>query len=259
MISIITVNYQNLNTLEKLWESLERNEIQDFEWIIIDNNSEGNEGKILKEFFQDEPRVFVITLNENVGFGEACNQGVFFSKGEFLAFINPDIELTQYCLKTLLETLEDSSHGGGIIVPQLVNTYQAAQENCRKFPTILELFGRRLKKQTVQAISTENSTLVPVDWAQGSFLFMRKTLFAELGGFDSRFFLFMEDTDLCRRCWEAGWRIFLLPSARAVHGTKRLSGGHLFQAIFKKTFWIHVSSAIKYFHKYKGKKPPKVF
>ncbi len=259
MISIITVNYQNLDTIEKLWESLKNNEIQDFEWIIVDNNSPDKEGEILKEYFKDEPKVFIITLNENIGFGEACNQGASFSKGKFLAFINPDIELTKNCLKKLLKTLEDSSHGGGIIAPQLVNSYQSIQENYRKFPTILELFGRRLKKQTIQTLNLDNGFLIPIDWVQGSFLFMRKSLFNELNGFDSRFFLFMEDTDLCRRCWELGWRVFLLSNARAIHGTKRLSGGHLFQAIFKKTFWIHVSSAVKYFLKYKGKKIPKVF
>ncbi len=259
MISIVTVNYQNLSTLETLWNSLQRNEIQDFEWIIVDNNSPTGDAEILQDYFKDEPKVFVITLNENVGFGEACNLGADFSKGEFLVFINPDIELTQYCLKTLLTTIEDSSHGGAIVVPQLVNKYQTAQENCRKFPTMLELFGRRLKNKTAEAINTDSATMVPVDWAQGSFLFMKKSFFMDLGGFDSRFFLFMEDTDLCRRCWESGWRIFLVSSARAIHGTKRLSGGHIFKAIFKKTFWIHVNSAIKYFQKYRGKKTPKVF
>lgn len=259
MFSIITVNYQNISVLEPLWESLKRNKFQEFEWIIIDNNSPGDDGTLLKDFFKDEPNVFIITLKENRGFGEACNEGALFAKGELLAFINPDIILTQTCLGKLFLTMQDASHGAGIIVPQLVNTYQAPQENCRKFPTIWELFGRRLKRQTAKFKANADGGMVPVDWAQGSFLVMRKAFFQELGGFDPRFFLFMEDTDLCRRCWEAGWRIFLIPTASAIHGTKRLSGGHIFTAIFKKTFWIHFSSMIKYFQKYRGKKTPNVF
>jgi GT2 family glycosyltransferase len=99
----------------------------------------------------------------------------------------------------------------------------------------------------------------PVDWVQGSFMALKKETFTEiLNGFDPRFFLFLEDTDLCRRLWEKKLRVLLIPSATAVHSEHRLSGGNLWQAWRKKTFWIHLSSALKYFWKYKGQKTPKI-
>jgi GT2 family glycosyltransferase len=80
---------------------------------------------------------------------------------------------------------------------------------------------------------------------------MRKDLFEKLGGFDERFFLFFEDTDLCRRIKNAGFEVWYCPDSVFTHTKKRLSesdwpGGWL----FKKAFWIHVWSALKYFRKY---------
>jgi GT2 family glycosyltransferase len=80
-----------------------------------------------------------------------------------------------------------------------------------------------------------------------------------LNGFDDRFFLFLEDTDLCRRTWDAGYRVLQVPTVNAFHEQKRLSGEGLFASMRKKTFWIHVLSVLKYFWKWKGVKKPKVF
>ena len=89
---------------------------------------------------------------------------------------------------------------------------------------------------------------------------MRKSFFEQdLMGFDDRFFLFFEDMDLCRRCWELRKRVVKVKSAEAFHGSDRLSGGGFFTAIRKRTFWIHLQSALKYFWKYKFRGKPEVY
>ena len=80
--------------------------------------------------------------------------------------------------------------------------------------------------------------------------FLEKKLFERLNGFDKRFFLFFEDTDFCRRLKKIGGQILVVPSAIAYHDPNRLSGGNILKAIFRKTFWIHIHSAIKYFAKW---------
>ena len=72
----------------------------------------------------------------------------------------------------------------------------------------------------------------------------------ELDGFDSRFFLFLEDTDLCRRCWEKGKKVRFYPEVTARDGKQRLSGSGFLHMFTKKTGRIHIVSAVKYFMKW---------
>ncbi len=255
MITIITVNYRNFNALKQCWKSLKKQNFKDFEWIIVDNNSPREESKVLEAYFKNEAGVFIIPLNKNIGFGGASNQGALFAKGEILAFMNPDIEIKDNCFSSLITTLKTKKNIG-IVVPKLLGKNGDYLGNGRQFPTVLELFGRRLvlnpETQTI-----ERKKAFPIDWAQGSFLVMKKSFFKKLGGFDPNFFLFMEDTDLCRQCWRQHKSVMLDPKATALHGEQRLSGGHVLTAIFKKTFWIHLVSMVKYFQKYKGKSNPR--
>ena len=81
---------------------------------------------------------------------------------------------------------------------------------------------------------------------------IKRELFEQLGGFDERFFLFFEDTDLCRRCRNMGKKVVYLPSVTVLDKKNRLSGESFWDLMFKKTGRIHVSSALKYFWKWKG-------
>lgn len=260
MLSIITVNYSNRKSIEALWESLKAQSFQDFEWIIVDNNSPRGEGSHLEAYFESDEKVHVIPLTRNIGFGGANDEGVKFAHGEVLALVNPDIKVHEDCFSILLDTLRDPKNQAGIVSPRLLDENGKSQESARRFPTFWELFGRRMKVANVEDSLAERETLKPVDWLQGSFLVMERDFFVnKLTGFDHRFFLFLEDTDLCRRTWEAGARVLFQPQALADHGSERLSGGSIFTAVFKSTFWIHVVSTFKYFWKYRGKSKPEIF
>ena len=81
---------------------------------------------------------------------------------------------------------------------------------------------------------------------------VRKTDFEDIGGFDERFFLFFEDTDLCRRVRQNGKSVLFAASVIARDKRKRLSGESFLDLLFKKTGRVHVSSAVKYFWKWRG-------
>lgn len=90
-----------------------------------------------------------------------------------------------------------------------------------------------------------------VDLITGAFMMMPKKIFFLVGGFDKRYFLFMEDFDLCRKVQNAGYKVVYYPEAVAVHYHKRLSEGSFFKLIFNKISWYHLASAIKYFWKWR--------
>lgn len=262
-ISVITINYGGSKNVAALWQSIQEHAADlDYEFIVVDNASPHNDASVLDEMFVGTD-VHVIKLNQNLGFGGGYGEGVKFARGEYLAIINPDIELQAGCLQALVLALKTEKKAG-LVAPRLLNPDGQAQQNARHWPTPWVMFGRRLTTKFQWAYDCEADWYtakdpVPVDWVQGSFMCLRRSNFVDdLGGFDARFFLFLEDTDLCRRLWSAGQRVLLVPSAQAVHGEHRLSGGSLWQAWRKKTFWIHLSSAMKYFWKYRGQTLPEI-
>ena len=255
-ISIVTVNFGSAQKVKALWNSLQQFlSSKEWEFIVVDNHSARNEGDELEAFLQDFNNAHVIKLAQNTGFGVGNEEGIKFAKGEIIAIVNPDIEIQAQTIDELLKVLKTEKVG--IVTPIMETHDQESLPNTWDFPSPFGLLARRLfgKKETI--VTQE---ITPVAWAQGSFLLMRKFFFLEtLKGFDHRYFLFLEDTDLCRRCWQAGYRVLQVPSAKAFHGDKRLSGKGIWQSLKMKTFWIHILSALKYFWKYRGKKRPDIF
>ncbi len=255
-ISIITVNFGSAKKVKALWNSLQQfSPSRSWEFIVVDNHSARNEGGELEAFLKDFDNAHVIKLARNTGFGVGNEEGIKFAKGDIIAIVNPDIEVQGGTFDELLQVLQEEKVG---IVTPIMQTHSGDPlPNTWDFPSPWKLLQRRLfrKKETVMV---QKNT--PVAWAQGSFLMMKKSFFADvLHGFDHRYFLFLEDTDLCRRTWEAGYRVLQVPSAKAFHGDKRLSGKGIWYSLGKKTFWIHILSALKYFWKYRGKKLPNIF
>lgn len=97
----------------------------------------------------------------------------------------------------------------------------------------------------------DKDSVQEVDLLTGAFMLMPRKVFEEVGGFDERYFLFMEDFDLCRKVWAAGYKVIYNPDFSAVHYHKRLSEGAVWQLPFKRSFWLHLSSAFKYFWKWR--------
>lgn len=262
--SIVTINYGHADKIARLWDSIQNQSPKsDYEFIVVDNASPNEDGDAVKSLLRDQEKAHVILLNKNLGFGGGYHQGIKFATGEYVGIINPDIELKAGCLEVLLETLENNNEAR-IAVPMLENPDGTIQHNARRFPSLWTMFKRRFTRKKTQNYDINpdwytSKNPVPIDWAQGSFLFMKRHFFTEeLKGFDPRFFLFLEDTDLCRRTWLLEHQVLLVPKARAIHGEERLSGDDLWKAIRKKTFWIHVASAIKYFTKYLWSKKPQI-
>jgi hypothetical protein len=95
-----------------------------------------------------------------------------------------------------------------------------------------------------------------VDWVLGAAMLVRRAAVKEVGLMDERFFMYFEDTDWCRRFWEKGWSVIYLPEATMHHYHGRLSRktGGLADLFFNKYTWIHISSAVKYFWKWRDKR-----
>lgn len=149
----------------------------------------------------------------------------------------------------------------GVLGPKLVYPDGTVQDSCRRkmsfsdlvikrtFLRKLPVLKKRVAKYTMEDF--DHKTVREVDLLVGACFMIPREVYAKVGGFDKRYFLFMEDFDLCREIAKLGKKVVYFPELEVTHNHKRLSGGSIFQLLRKKVFWIHVSSALKYFWKWR--------
>ncbi len=200
---------------------------------------------------------------KNLGYGKANNLGVKRAKGDFVIISNPDIFVKEDTMRKLVEYLEEHREIG-LIGPKLRYYNGEVQASCRRHMTFLDLvikrtflrhiprFKKRLKRYLMKDYN--HKVIQEVDLITGAYFVMRREVYEEVEGFDPRYFLFMEDYDLCLKLFQKGYKIVYFPLTEAEHYHKRLSSGSIFHLLGRKVFWIHLVSAIKYFWKWRHHK-----
>lgn len=251
-VSIIIVIHNSLGILGECLESLRRAITGlEFELLVVDNASSDEPAETIRKIF---PSAAIFRNPENIGFASGCNQGAHRATGEFLLFINPDIKIDREAIVKLCEVFEDNEKIG--LVAARCRLHDGSfHPTCRNFPTlkniifsrgsflaqILSSAGARFVTYTLPDFT--ETTIVPA--VAGTVMMIKKSTFDKLGGFDPRFFMFMEDTDLSLRAVKAGYINLFVPAAGAIHDWGKGSrAGKL------KRSWYHHRSVWKYFLKH---------
>ena len=238
----------------------------DYEVIVVSN---GNQTKFeeLQQENKNSTQIKFILNKKNLGYGQGNNRGIQQSTGEYFLILNPDIELYKGNIDLMVRYM-DKQPEIGVLAPQLIYEDGTVQDVYRRFPRLIDfiikrtflkflpLFRYRLFKYLMHDKNPE--LIEDVDWVVGACILIRRKMYEEVRGFDSRYFLFLEDTDLCRLMWEQNYRVVYFPKAKATHFQKRLSDGGIIDIFRKKTVRIHIVSAIKYFLKFMFRKVPHV-
>jgi GT2 family glycosyltransferase len=222
-LSVITVNYRGWQPLESCLNSLLSLKLEniDLEVIIVDNFS--NDGK-LDEFTEKFPDFTFIRSEGNYGFAYGNNLGVQHASGDFLLFLNPDTVISEKPLVSMLDLARQESQIS-IVSSQQVDLNGNNENPFGIFPSawtinsiikaVYSLFSnKKLSK------SCENSRLVYPDWVSGSLILMGREHFDQIGGWDEDYWLYSEDTDLCKKVKEKGGNVVLQcqPAITHQHG-----------------------------------------
>lgn len=235
-----------------------------FEVIVIDNNTRAGIAQMLHEEF---PQTQYVAMEKNCGFGSAMNMGIRHAKGKYILVFNPDIIVGAGGLETLHAFME-ANPDVGIVAPRLENPDGTLQHSCYRFYEPMTPVYRRTPlgrlrtgKEAIARFLMEDiphDTIQNVDWVMGSAMFTRRSALDDVGVFDEHIFMYLEDTDLCRRFWEKGHRVVYNPRVSMVHYHRRASGdGNLLRQLFAPMTRHHIRSAIYYFRKYAGKLNPR--
>ena len=211
LISVIVLNYNGKKYLKKCFNSLEQQTYPYCEIILIDNASTDGSVKYVKEKF---PSVKIIQNKENLGYAEANNKATEIAKGKYLFFLNNDTWIEQNTVEELVQTLGENEKIGAC-APQIRD-----YEGIRRISLGVgcDIFG--------YPSSTATGKVFYVD---GAALFIRNSIFDEIGGFDDRYFVFHEDVDLSWRLRLYGYEIATNPRAIVYH----VSGGTLVGGVIK--------------------------
>lgn len=167
----------------------------------------------------EDLQVQVIRNDRPLGFGANHNQAFALSDGEIFIVANPDLRLKDASFADLSRGLADPRVAA--CAPLVLGPDGTVQDSARRFPSLAKLARRVLLRQR-KADYPPDAT-AEVDWVAGMLVLFRGAAFRQIGGFDERYFMYLEDADICRRLHAAGWKVQYRPCATVVHDARRNS------------------------------------
>lgn len=222
-ISIITVNYKVGEKIKKCLLSIEKHfKNINYEVIIVENEVSAN----FKNQFEAHRNVTYIKSKRNIGFGAGNNLGAKIAKGEYLFFLNPDTTIEKGSIIELLKLFRDKKTG--VVAPLLLDKQKKPykkQGTLKLTPLraifslsfIYKYFPKNFIARSFWLESWNKKTVKEVDVVPGTAFVIRRNIFQKIKGFDEKFFLYFEESDLCNRVKEIGYNLYITPSLQVIH------------------------------------------
>jgi len=247
-ITCIIVSYKSLDSLKICIESIKEQKGIASEIVVVDNDSRDGTDDYLNKL--DLKRIL---LDKNRGFGAAVNLAAKKAEYKYLFILNPDTIVPQDSLKKLFQFAESGSEYG-LLAPALEYPDGKPQLSARSLPRRRDFFlgrGSPLYKLGVTGekeagyIAPDDRKPIKIPAVSATAIMVKTALFNDIGGFDERFFMYLEDIDLCRRIRERGMPVILVPEVKIKHSWRESSSKRPFF-----TSYHHHLSILKYFIKY---------
>lgn len=265
-LSIIILNYKSRGLTRQCVKGIiAANLGLEHEIIIVDNASQDSSPELFRQEFS---QVTVVEAEENRGFAAGNNIGIKKAQGRYILILNPDVAVDSGALEKLVSFM-DRSPRVGIAGPKLINPNGTIQHSCCRFhkwytPILRRSplgrlgFGQRHLGNFLMG-DFDHCADREVDWLLGACLIIRKTALEKIGLLDENYFLYMEDTDFCRRSWENGYKVNYIANVELVHYHKRESAANPgITGIFSYPTRIHIKSFAYYCKKFRGKENPRL-
>jgi N-acetylglucosaminyl-diphospho-decaprenol L-rhamnosyltransferase len=223
------------------------------EIVVVDNGS--LDGSLAALGSGDED-LRIVLAGRNFGYGTAVNRGVPETRAPYVLVVNPDVVVDPDAVD-LLATRLDAEPDAAVVGPLIRNPGGSPYPSARAFPSfsvgvghaLVGLFRpenrwtRRYREQSVLDAGEAAATR-DVDWVSGSCALVRREAFASVDGFDERYFMYVEDLDLCWRLRRAGWRVLYEPAAAVTHRQGLSTAAHPYRMLV-----AHHRSALRFARK----------
>lgn len=246
-ISGCIVSYNGAEEVIKAVTSLQQHTTDcELTLYLVDNASPDGTGEQLKQL--SAPNVQVICLPKNLGFGAGHNQVLPLLDSEYHFVLNPDIFIDNNLLPAICNWMDE--HADVVMAtPQLLFPDGRVQVLPKRKPNILGLAARQgvpgLKKfgDRYAMLDKDLSQPTPIEFCTGSFFCIRTETYRQIGGFDEKYFMYVEDADITQKARQKGL-VYYLPQFTAYHAWHRAPNKSL------KPFVQQLKSMVRYFNKW---------
>ncbi len=222
-VSAVVVHHHRPDLLADCVQSLMAGSRAPDDIVIVDNEAAVGAAPPIAA----SARVRVLSRAENPGYAASCNTGAAATTGDYVLFLNGDVLVSPDCLERCMAAI-GADPGVGVVTCQLRRLDGSLDHAChRGLPTPLASAAYKLRLDRLRPDSRrlgryrlswlDPATDHDVEACCGAFLLMSRALLEQIGGWDTRYWFYGEDLDLCVRVGRAGKRIHYLASARATH------------------------------------------
>lgn len=209
-LTVIIFTRDDAVKLERCLESW-RAVTRDFEILVVDNHSQDDTAAVVDRYGDLPARR--IALREDSSFSVGNNRGLAEARGEFVLFLNPDVEVHPAAIEVCLRHAGDPSVG--VVGPRLIWATGGPQGNGWYLPEPTQLLRERLRLSP-RLVPPQNAR-TPVGWLMGCFLLGRREVFEQVGGFDEAFWFHGTDLEFCARIGSAGLLVVRVEAAAVLH------------------------------------------
>ncbi|NNE72105.1 MAG: glycosyltransferase family 2 protein [Acidimicrobiales bacterium] len=231
-VSILIVTYNSADMIERCLDSVAAHtSTASYEIVIVDNDSPDDTAGVVKAGY---PEVVLDATGENLGFGKGMNRAARQATGEYLLLLNPDTELRSPAIDNLVAFARANPghglYGGRTVTPD----GELDPVSCLGLPTVWSTTCFGLGLSTIFKGSTlfdpeslgdwQRDSVREVPMITGCLELIEREAWDRLGGFDERYWMYCEDTDLSRRARDLGYRPIVTPDAEVMHELGASSG-----------------------------------
>jgi N-acetylglucosaminyl-diphospho-decaprenol L-rhamnosyltransferase len=204
--------------------------------VVVDNGSSDGSAAAVAHAM---PTVTVLRPGANVGYARAANLGIAATDAAIVAVCNPDLEVREGAAAALVRRLA-TEHDLGAVGPMICNTDGTVYPSARSVPRLRDAVGHGLLglvwrtnpfTRRYRQLDADPSRARDVDWVSGAAVWLRRDALAAVGGWDERYFMYVEDVDLCWQLRQRGWRVGYEPGAVVTHVQGATTARHPYRMI----------------------------
>lgn len=217
ILSVIIVSYNSSSFLELCLHSVAKAISQleiESEVIVVDNSSSDDSCEVLNNKF---PFVKLIQNDENIGFSKANNLGVSKAKGKYICILNPDTVLQENTFDEILKFYKSNIKVGFVGCQMIDGNGMFLKESKRVIPSIFSSFMKVLGISKFYYSALDKDKRGYIDILAGAFMFVEKTIYDSVKGFDEDYFMYGEDIDLSYKALKKGYSNYYLGDVKIIH------------------------------------------
>ena len=219
----VVVNYQGeamlLDAVRSLRDDVGAGKAQ---IVVVDN---GSTDDAMERLHAEFPEVGIVSPGRNLGYASAANRGIAATRAPVVAVCNCDLRQHPGTAAALLARF-DADPRLGAVGPSIRNDDGSRYPSARSVPRVLDAVGHGILglvwagnpfTRRYRQLDADPTRPRDVDWVSGAAIWLRRSALDEIGGWDERYFMYVEDVDLCWRLRRAGWRVAYEPGGEVTH------------------------------------------